>query len=133
MKEEVDVLSKLFNTKSWFQHIFVGKGQFSHSFDNGNFLMRWTFDDQNNKLTFHVKVKTTGWVGFGFARVAPTQMRNYDVVVGGYDNVGYLMVSLREICYETWIAGSFLLKLILVSAAWKKLTAILMGGNEFLW
>ncbi|CAH3168922.1 unnamed protein product [Pocillopora meandrina] len=67
------------------------KGQFSHSFDNGNFLMRWTFDDQNNKLTFHVKVKTTGWVGFGFARVAPTQMRNYDVVVGGYDNVGYLM------------------------------------------
>lgn len=68
-----------------------GKGQFSHSFDNGNFLMRWTFDDQNNKLTFHVKVKTTGWVGFGFARVAPTQMRNYDVVVGGYDNVGYLM------------------------------------------
>ncbi|CAH3108261.1 unnamed protein product [Pocillopora meandrina] len=69
----------------------TGKGQFSHSFDNGNFLMRWTFDDQNNKLTFHVKVKTTGWVGFGFARVAPTQMRNYDVVVGGYDNVGYLM------------------------------------------
>lgn len=133
MKEEVDVLSKLFNTKSWFQHIFVGKGQFSHSFDNGNFLMRWTFDDQNNKLTFHVKVKTTGWVGFGFARVAPTQMRNYDVVVGGYDNVGYLMVSLREICYETWLAGSLLLKLILVSAAWKKLTAILMRGNEFLW
>lgn len=52
--------------------------------------MRWTFDDQSNKLTFHVKVKTTGWVGFGFAQVAPAQMKNYDVVVGGYDNGGYL-------------------------------------------
>ncbi|XP_022802431.1 uncharacterized protein LOC111339954 isoform X1 [Stylophora pistillata] len=68
----------------------AGKGLFSHSFDNGNFLMRWTFDDQSNKLTFHVKVKTTGWVGFGFAKIAPTQMKNYDVVVGGYDNGGYL-------------------------------------------
>lgn len=55
--------------------------------------MRWTFDDQSNTLTFHVKVKTTGWVGFGFAKVAPAQMRNYDVVVGGYDNGGYLEVS----------------------------------------
>ncbi|PFX11570.1 DBH-like monooxygenase protein 1, partial [Stylophora pistillata] len=67
-----------------------GKGLFPHSFDSGNFLMQWTFDDQSNKLTFHVKVKTTGWVGFGFAKVAPAQMKNYDVVVGGYDNGGYL-------------------------------------------
>ena len=56
--------------------------------------MRWTFDDQQDKLTFHVKVKTTGWVGFGFANTAPSDMQNYDVIVGGFSNGNeYLNVS----------------------------------------
>lgn len=60
-------------------------------------------------------------------------MRNYDVVVGGYDNVGYLMVSFWEICYEIWFVGFLLLKFILVLVVWKKLIVIFMRGNEFLW
>jgi len=39
-------------------------------------------------------VKTTGWVGFGFADNAPNSMQGYDVIVGGFDNgQGYLNVS----------------------------------------
>jgi len=36
-------------------------------------------------------VKTTGWVGFGFANIAPNNMQDYDVIVGGFNNgQGYL-------------------------------------------
>ena len=63
-------------------------------FDNDQFRVQWTFDDQKDKLTFHVKVKTTGWVGFGFANKVPNNMQNYDVIVGGFSNGnGYLNVS----------------------------------------
>ncbi|KAJ7333721.1 DBH-like monooxygenase protein 1 [Desmophyllum pertusum] len=65
--------------------------KFTHAFDNGRFRLLWTFDDQTDMVTFHVKVQTTGWVAFGFALTAPNFMMNYDVVVAGYSNgQGYL-------------------------------------------
>ena len=68
--------------------------QFTHSYDQGRFLLRWTFHDQNDTITFHIRVKTTGWVGFGFADIAPNNMQDYDVIVGGFNNgQGYLNVS----------------------------------------
>ncbi|CAH3182619.1 unnamed protein product [Porites evermanni] len=49
------------------------------------------FDDQKDSIFFHLRVKTTGWIGFGFAETEPRNMMNYDVIVGGYSNgQGYL-------------------------------------------
>ena len=69
---------------------------FTHRFDTNRFLLLWRFDDQADKVFYHLRVKTTGWVGFGFAETAPNNMQNYDVIVAGYNNgQGYLWVS----CY----------------------------------
>ena len=67
---------------------------FSYAFDNNKFLVLWRFDDQADKIHVHLRVKTTGWIGFGFAQTAPNDMRDYDVIVGGFSNgSGYLWVS----------------------------------------
>ena len=67
---------------------------FPYAFDDNKFLVRWTFDDQADKIHVHLRVKTTGWIGFGFAQKAPNDMRDYDVIVGGFSNGrGYLWVS----------------------------------------
>ena len=68
--------------------------QFTHSYDQGRFRLRWTFHDQNDTITFQIRVQTTGWVGFGFANIASNNMQNYDVIVGGLeDGKGILNVS----------------------------------------
>ena len=67
---------------------------FPFAFDDNKFLARWRFDDQADKIHVHLRVKTTGWIGFGFAQTAPNNMRDYDVIVGGFSNGrGYLSVS----------------------------------------
>ena len=67
---------------------------FPHAFDDNKFLARWRFDDQADKIHVHLRVKTTGWIGFGFAQTAPNNMKDYDVIVGGFSNgSGYLWVS----------------------------------------
>ena len=42
-----------------------------------------------------VQVRTTGWVGFGVAGVAPNNISNYDVAIGGVkdDGTSYLQVG----------------------------------------
>ena len=67
---------------------------FPYAFDDNKFLARWRFDDQADKIHVHLRVKTTGWIGFGFAQTAPNNMGDYDVIVGGFSNGrGYLWVS----------------------------------------
>ena len=67
---------------------------FPYAFDDNKFLAMWRFDDQAEKIHVHLRVKTTGWIGFGFAQTAPNDMRDYDVIVGGFSNGrGYLWVS----------------------------------------
>ena len=67
---------------------------FPYAFDDNKFLVLWRFDDQADKIHVHLRVKTTGWIGFGFAQKAPNDMRDYDVIVGGFSNGrGYLWVS----------------------------------------
>ena len=71
------------------------KFPFSLAFDDNQFLVLWRFDDQADKVYYHLRVKTTGWVGFGFAALAPNDMMDYDVIVGGFSNgQGYLSVSV---------------------------------------
>ncbi|XP_068749304.1 uncharacterized protein [Montipora capricornis] len=67
------------------------KFPFSLAFDDNQFLVLWRFDDQADKVYYHLRVKTTGWIGFGFAALAPNDMMDYDVIVGGFSNgQGYL-------------------------------------------
>ena len=61
------------------------------------------FRDQTDNMFYHVRVKTTGWVGFGFAETAPNNMTNYDVIVGGFSNgKGYLHVSFYFIVFVSF-------------------------------
>jgi len=64
----------------------------------GNYNVSYNFNESADTLEFLVEVRTTGWVGFGFALNAPNNMQNYDVAVGGVLNNGsrYLQVS------KTW-------------------------------
>ncbi|XP_078365417.1 uncharacterized protein LOC144649726 isoform X2 [Oculina patagonica] len=75
---------------------------YSCSYDNGNYNVSWTFNETSDRLYFKVEVNTTGWVGFGLANEAPTNMTDYDVAVGGvYDNGScylqdYLTIGWRQ-------------------------------------
>ena len=42
-----------------------------------------------------MEVRTTGWVGFGVAGVAPNNISNYDVAIGGVkdDGTSYLLIG----------------------------------------
>ena len=69
---------------------------FSIAFDDNKFLVLWRFDDQADKMYYFLRVKTTGWIGFGFAEKASNNMMDYDVIVGGFSNgKGYLSVSFQ--------------------------------------
>ena len=61
---------------------------------NGNYNVSYHYNESADTLEFLVEVRTTGWVGFGFALNAPTGMQNYDVAVGGVlsNGSGYLKV-----------------------------------------
>ena len=62
--------------------------------DDGKYNASWYYNGETDSLTFTVEVEATGWVGFGFAETAPTNMQGYDVGIGGVLNgTGYLMVS----------------------------------------
>ena len=69
------------------------------SFGNdSNYNVSWTFNSSTNTLHFTVTVRTTGWIAFGVANQAPTNMVGYDVAVGGVlSGSGYLRV--RWACY----------------------------------
>ena len=63
--------------------------------DNGRMLVSWSFDAVADKYHFKVNATATGWIGFGFAPLAPNAMTNYDVIMGGYkDGQGYIYVSI---------------------------------------
>ena len=62
--------------------------------DDGNYNVSWMFNSSMDTLHFMVEVRATGWIGFGVATQAPTNMTGYDVAVGGVlSGVGYLKVN----------------------------------------
>ncbi|XP_022802400.1 uncharacterized protein LOC111339933 [Stylophora pistillata] len=54
----------------------------------GNYNVSYYYNAASDKLEFMVQVRTTGWVGFGVAEVAPNMMNYYDVAIGGVSNNG---------------------------------------------
>ena len=50
------------------------------------YTLYWTFDNEAQNITFAVRARTTGWVGFG---ISPNgQMPQSDVVIGWVDAGG---------------------------------------------
>ena len=68
------------------------------SFLGGNFNVSYNFNASSDTLEFFVEVRTTGWVGFGFAEEPSKGMMNYDVAVGGVfkSGSGYLTVRGKK-------------------------------------
>ena len=63
----------------------------------------WNFDTEEKTIAFAVRVKTTGWVGFGLSPNG--DMPNSDVVIGWVDDSGqgFLNVSnfsLHDVHYD---------------------------------
>lgn len=65
---------------------------------NGNYNVSWNFNASSDSLEFLVEVRATGWVGFGVAENAPTNMVGYDVAIGGVmaNGTGYLQVRRTQ-------------------------------------
>ena len=62
-----------------------------------NYTLYWTFDNDAQNITFAVRVRTTGWVGFG---VSPNgQMPQSDVVIGWVDGTGNHFDVSRHLIY----------------------------------
>ncbi|KAM7427759.1 DBH-like monooxygenase protein 1 [Porites harrisoni] len=63
----------------------MGQNSFSNKtvLNNGIFNVSWNFNASLDTFEFLLEVRTTGWIGFGFALNAPTNMMDYDVAVGG--------------------------------------------------
>ena len=56
---------------------------FSLTLSEGNYYLYWNFSTTDQTIQFAVRVKTTGWVGFG---ISPNgQMPGSDVVIGWVD------------------------------------------------
>ena len=66
--------------------------------DKGNYNVSYNYYEFADRLEFMVQVRTTGWVGFGVAEVAPNNMSNYDVAIGGVkdDGTSYLQVGRNK-------------------------------------
>ena len=53
---------------------------------HANYTLYWTFDNEAQNISFAVRVRTTGWVGFG---LSPNGlMPQSDVVIGWVDGSG---------------------------------------------
>ena len=60
---------------------------------SGNYKLYWSFDKQQENVTFAVRVRTTGWVGFG---LSPNGlMPNSDVIIGWVDSNGQAHMHVR--------------------------------------
>ena len=59
---------------------------------DGKYELYWSFDLEQENISFAVRVQTTGWIGFGLSPNG--QMPNSDVVIGWVDadGKGYLQV-----------------------------------------
>ena len=69
---------------------------------DSNYRLSWTYDAAEQKMTFDLQAKTTGWIGFGISPYTG-QMPGSDVIIGWVDKSGkaYLQVSMINIVFGT--------------------------------
>ena len=72
--------------------------RFSSQLRTGDdYTLYWNFDVQTQNISFAVRVRTTGWIGFGLSPNG--QMPNSDVVIGWVDNNGRAYFQVNY-CYN---------------------------------
>ena len=65
--------------------------RYSAQLNGEDYVLYWSFDIQQQNISFAVRVRTTGWVGFGLS--SNGEMPLSDVVIGWVDsNEPYLQV-----------------------------------------
>lgn len=77
------------------QSEILNRSQFHVSLDEeSNYLLDWSYDLSEKTMQFTVRVKTTGWVGFGISPYTG-KMPGSDIVIGWIDKNGkaYLKVA----------------------------------------
>lgn len=82
----------------------MGQNSFSNKIvlNNGIFNVSWNFNASLDTFEFLLEVRTTGWIGFGFALNAPTNMMDYDVAVGGVLSNGTTYLQVCITITKTW-------------------------------
>ncbi|CAH3193533.1 unnamed protein product [Porites evermanni] len=82
----------------------MGQNSFSNKIvlNNGIFNVSWNFNASLDTFEFLLEVRTTGWIGFGFALNAPTNMMDYDVAVGGVLSNGTTYLQPGMSIYLVW-------------------------------
>ncbi|RDD36647.1 DBH-like monooxygenase protein 1-like protein [Trichoplax sp. H2] len=73
----------------------TGQHEFHASLDEDlKYLLDWTFDNNKKTMTFTVRVKTTGWIGFGISPYTG-KMPGSDIVIMWVDNNGKVYLQDR--------------------------------------
>ena len=70
------------------------KYRFSAQLDGEDYVLYWNFSYEEQSIQFAVRVKTTGWIGFGLSPNG--QMPQSDVVIGWVDNNGQAMLQVMH-------------------------------------
>ena len=84
---------------AFFTPVYLGdlteKYPFNTTLSEGYYFLFWNFSTTDETIQFAVRVKTTGWVGFG---ISPNgQMPGSDVIIGWIDGQkSYFNVSCMQ-------------------------------------
>ena len=70
--------------------------RFSAQLDGEDYVLYWNFNYEERSIQFAVRVKTTGWIGFGLSPSG--QMPQSDVVIGWVDNNGRTVLQVMRPC-----------------------------------
>ena len=69
--------------------------RFSSQLKGDDYVVHWNFDTDTRNISFAVRVRTTGWIGFGLSPNG--QMPNSDVIVGWVDTNGQATIHVSKI------------------------------------
>ncbi len=84
------------NNRGIVQQTFIDPKWTIETLDD-NYRLYWAYDKNTDMFYFTVVVKATGWVAFGVSNEFPTNMKGYDVMIGGVmdsNNMGYVGVRI---------------------------------------
>ena len=77
----------------------------NENLNEGNYVVDWEYENNTETFYFKVRVKATGWIGFGVSRLLwpdnetlawnYNSMQYYDVLVGGVDGSGKMYFKVK--------------------------------------
>ena len=76
--------------------------RFNAQLNGKDYILYWNFDLQQDNISFAVRVRTTGWIGFGLSRDG--LMPQSDVVIGWVGNNQQAYLQVRKTA--GWVAYS---------------------------